>query len=119
MKDKRAFPRLKMDCDIEYQIYKQEQLKPALDTQGLLDLGGGGFSFKTGSLLGANALIQFAIRLKEDRNPIIGVAKTVWSQAFENSFKNGMNFVWVSWKGKAAQNMIAEYVEVHLGDKPH
>ena len=118
MRNKRALPRLKRDWDIEYRIFQNDLAEPALNTSELLDVGGGGFCFKSDSPLGAETLIQFAIRLKEDLKPIIGVAKTVWSQAFGSSFKNGANFVWVSWKGVAAQGAIAEYVKDRLGDKP-
>ena len=109
---------MKRDWDIEYQIFKNDPAEPVLNTSGLFDVGGGGFCFKSDSPLGAETLIQFAIKLKEDLKPIIGVAKTVWSQAFGGSFKNGVNFVWVSWKGVTAQSAIAEYVKDRLGDKP-
>ena len=118
MKNKRVLPRMKKDWDIEYQIFKNEVAEPALNRSGIVDVGGGGFCFKSDAPLGAETLIQFAIKLKEDLKPIIGVAKTVWSQAFGGSFKNGVNFVWVSWKGVTAQSAIAEYVKDRLGDKP-
>ena len=115
MRKNREFPRLKRDWDIEYQIFRKDRTEPALNTSGLLDVGGGGFCFKSDSPLGAETLIQFAIKLKEDLKPIIGVAKTVWSQAFGGSFKNGVNFVWVSWKGVSAEAAIAAYVREHAG----
>jgi len=117
MRNKRIFPRLKRDWDIEFQIFKNDRAEPALNTSGFLDIGGGGFCFKSDSPLDVETLIQFAIKIKEDLKPIIGVAKTVWSQAFGGSFKNGANFVWVSWKGVAAQSAIAEYVKDRLGGK--
>jgi len=114
MKDGRVFPRLKRDGDVEYQIFTKDRTETALTTNGLLDVGGGGFCFKSDSPLGAETVIQFAIKLKEDLGPIIGVARTVWSQAFGGSFKNGAKFVWVSWKGITAQSAIAEYVKNRL-----
>ena len=115
MRNKRVFPRLKRDWDVEYQIFKNDLAEPALNMSALFDVGGGGFCFKSDSPLGAESLIQFAIKSKEDLKPIIGVAKTVWSQAFGGSFKNGANFIWVSWKGVAAQSAIAAYVHEHGG----
>ncbi len=117
MRNKRVFPRLKRDWEIEYQIFKNDRTEPALNTSRLLDVGGGGFCFKSDSPMGVETSIQFAIKMKEDIKPIIGVVKTIWSQALNGSFKNGVNFVWVNWKGVAAQYAIAEYVKDHLADK--
>jgi hypothetical protein len=115
MKNKRACLRLKRDWDVEYQIFKDDLAGPALNISGLLDVGGGGFCFKSDSLLGAETLIQFAIKLKEDLKPIIGVARTVWSQVCGSSFKTGVHFVWVSWKGIPAEAAIGAYVHEHSG----
>jgi hypothetical protein len=114
MKNKRDFPRLKRDWDIEYQISNNDLTKKAPNMSGIIDVGAGGFCFKSDSPLSAETPIQFALKLKDDLTPIIGVAKTVWSQAFGGSFKNGVSFVWVNWKGRPAQSAIAEYVTAEL-----
>jgi hypothetical protein len=111
MKDTRVFPRLKSDWGIEYRVFKDAQVEPAVIRSGIIDVGGGGFCFESEAPLGREILIQFAIKPKNDSKPIIGVAKTVWSRAFNGSFKNGVSFVWASWKGVTAQGLIADYVE--------
>jgi hypothetical protein len=115
MKDKRAFPRLKSNWPIEYRVFKDPKAEPAVITSGILDVGSGGFCFESKASLGMKALIQFAIKPKDDPKPVIGVARTVWSQAFNGSYKNGVSFVWASWKGVAANSLIAEYIELHRG----
>jgi hypothetical protein len=117
MKDKRAFPRMKRDWGVEYRVFKDAKAEPAVITSGIIDVGGGGFCLESEAPLEMERLIQFDIKPKDDPKPIIGVAKTVWSRAFDSSFRNGVNFVWASWKGVAAQRMIADYVEDHFIEK--
>jgi hypothetical protein len=117
VRDKRTFRRLKSDWDVEYQIFKREKAKSAVLTSAILDMGGGGFCLESDAPLERETLIQFAIRPEDDPKPIIGVARTVWSRAFNGTFKNGTSFVWARWNGSAAQRIIAEYVEEHLNEK--
>jgi hypothetical protein len=86
-----VFLRLKRDWDIEYKVFKDDLAKRVLTAHELFDAGGGGFSFKSDSPLGVENLIQFAINLKEDLKPIIGVARTVW-KSFWRIFQEWSQF---------------------------
>jgi hypothetical protein len=117
MRDKRAFLRMKTDWGLEYRVFNNAYVEPAMIASRIIDVGGGGFCLESARPLGVGTLVQFALKAKDDPKPIIGVAKTVWSWAFNGSFKNGVNFVWASWKGVAAQRGIADYIEDHFNEK--
>jgi hypothetical protein len=118
MRDKRVFPRLQRKWVIEYKIFGNAKAESTVIISGIIDVGGGGFCLESDSPLPIETLIQFAIKPKDDPKPIIGVAKIVWSRVFNDSFKNGVNFVWANWKGVASNSLMADYVKYNLFGRP-
>jgi hypothetical protein len=114
MIEKRSFPRLPRDWEIEYQISKTGPVESNPIKGDIRDLGEGGFSFSSDSVCPPEVLIQFAIKPTDSFKPIVGVARIVWARGQESFYENGAQFVWVSWKGQDAQAAIAHYVVEHV-----
>jgi hypothetical protein len=118
MIEKRSFPRLPLNWEIEYQITKPASSRPILVKGGINDLGGGGFSFRSEAAYPAGALFQFAIKPAADLKPMVGVARVAWVRGLEGSYESGARFVWVNWKDMDAQTAVAQYVLDHQSTKP-
>jgi len=118
MIEKRSFPRLPRNWEIEYQISNSTTAQPTLVKGGINDLSGGGFSFRSESAFPAGALFQFLIKPKYSLKPMVGVARIAWSRGQEGFYESGAQFVWVSWKDMDAQTAIAQYVLDHQSAKP-
>ena len=110
MIEKRSFPRLPRDWEIEYRVSKSKSVQPILIKGGMRDLGAGGFSFRSELACPPEALIQFTIKPTDYFKPIIGVARTSWTRGQEGFYESGAQFVWISWKGLDARTAIARYV---------
>jgi hypothetical protein len=118
MIEKRSFPRLPRDWEIEFQMPKPELEQPILTKGGIGDLGAGGFSFKSASACPPAALFQFAIQPTDNFKPMVGVAKVAWSRGQEGCYESGAQFVWVRWRGMDAQTVIAHYVLENMFKRP-
>jgi hypothetical protein len=118
MIDKRTFPRLSRDWDIEYQMSNAESIQPIQIKGGIRDLSGGGFSFKSESVCPPATLLQFTIMPTDSFNPVVGVARIAWTRAREGFYENGAQFVWVRWKAMETQTAIANYVLDNMSKRP-
>lgn len=118
MIEKRSFPRLPRDWEIEYQVSKSKSVQPILIKGGIRDLGGGGFSFRSELACPSEALFQFAIKPTDRFKPMVGVARIAWTRGQEGFYESGAQFVWVSWKGMDAQTAIAHYVLDKMFKRP-
>lgn len=118
MTDKRSFPRLSRDWDIEYQMSDSESVQPILVKSGIRDFSGGGFSFRSESACPLKVLFKFSIKGKGGFMPVVGVARIAWARGHEGLYENGAQFVWVKLKDMDAQTAIAQYVLDHMFNGP-
>jgi hypothetical protein len=118
MSDKRSFPRLAQDWEIEWSLSKSESLQPVLIKSVIRDLSMGGFRFKSESACPPKSLLHFAINPKESLKPMVGVARIAWTRDQNGIYENGAQFIWVSWKGMDPQTAIGQYVVDHISEKP-
>jgi len=116
MIEKRSFPRLRRDWEIEYQVSESKSVQTVPIKGGIRDLGAGGFSFRSESASPPNALLQFAILPTDLFKPIVGVARIAWTRGQKGSYESGAQFVWVGWKDMDALTSIAQYVR-DMGSK--
>lgn len=110
MIEKRSFPRLGRDWEIEYQVSAPKAVQSIPIKGGIRDLGAGGFSFRSELASPPGALLQFAIQPTDHFKPMVGVARIAWTRGQEGSYESGAQFVWVGWKDMDAQTAIAHYV---------
>jgi len=106
MIERRAFPRLARDWEIEFQMSKPESDQSNLLNGGLHDLGAGGFSFDSATACPPETLFQFAIKPKDNFKPMVGVARVAWTRGREGFHENGAQFIWVRWIGMDPQTMV-------------
>ena len=118
MIEKRAFPRLPRDWEIECQISKSPTSQPVLIKGEIRDLSTGGFSFRSESACPPGALLQFAINPTDDFKPMVGVARMAWTRGQEGGYECGAKFVWVDWRGVDPQTTIGQYVLDNISKKP-
>jgi len=118
MIEKRLFPRLPRDWEIECQVSESKSVQPILIKGGICDLGGGGFSFRSELACPPEALLQFAIKPTGRFKPIVGVARVAWTRGQEGFYDSGVQFVWVGWQDLDAQTAIAQYVLDEMHDGP-
>ena len=118
MIEKRTFPRLPRDWEIECRVSKSNLVQPILIKGGMRDLSGGGFSFRSELACPPQALIQFTIKPTDHFKPMIGVARASWTRGQEGLYESGAQFVWVSWKGMDARTAIVRYVLEKMNKLP-
>jgi hypothetical protein len=118
MSEKRLFPRLSRDWDIDFQMTLSNKSGKALKRGSLCDLGGGGFCFRSDAPCSPGSFFHFVIRPADSLKPMTGVALTAWTRSREDAFEIGARFVWVNWKGMDTQTAIAQYVSDSLSQKP-
>jgi len=118
MIEKRTFPRLPRDWEINLQIADSPETQPVLIKGGMSDVSMGGFSFKSEWAGQAGTLIPFAINPKDDFRPMVGVARIAWARGQAGSCECGATFVWVDWTGIDPQAAIGEYILDQMTKKP-
>lgn len=116
MIEKRSFPRLRRDWELEFQVSESKSVQPVSLKGGIRDFGAGGFSFRSESASPPDALLQFDIRPTDRFKPMVGVARVAWTRGQEGSYESGAQFVWVGWKDMDALTAIAQYVR-DMGSK--
>lgn len=118
MIEKRSFPRLVRDWEIDYMMPESETSLPILIKSSICDLSMGGFSFRSESALPPETLLHFAINPMDSLKPMFGVARIAWTRGQEGFYESGAHFVWVNWKGTGPQTAIGQYVVDNLSKTP-
>ncbi|MGD0782803.1 MAG: PilZ domain-containing protein [Candidatus Aminicenantales bacterium] len=118
MNEKRSYPRLSREWEIEFQMPVSKSSQPILFKSGIRDLGMGGFSFRSGFACPPEALFHFVLTPKDSLKPMVGVAQIAWTRGQEGVYDSGAHFVWVSWEGMDPQTAIGQYVVDHISKKP-
>jgi hypothetical protein len=117
MIEKRAFPRLSRDWEIDYQIYESQSSQPIRVKGEFRDLSRGGFCFRTEWSCPPGSFFPFAITPKDDFKPLIGVARIAWTRDMDSCFECGAAFAWVNWRDIDPQTAIGEYIVDQLAKK--
>jgi len=110
MSDKRSFPRLVRDWEIEYFASNSESVQSTPIKGGIRDLSAGGFSFRSESACPPGALLQFAINPTDSFKPMVGVARIAWIRGLKGCYESGARFIWIKWKDQDPQSAIAQYI---------
>jgi hypothetical protein len=118
MIEKRSFPRLPRDWEIEGQASESTLAQPILIKGEIRDLSGAGFSFRSGLACSPKALVHFTIKPTDRLRPMVGVARVAWTRKQDGFYDSGAQFVWVRWQDSEVQSTIAQYVVDEMRERP-
>jgi len=95
MDNKRRFPRLSVNIQVEYTVLEKGS---AVCKGKIEDISVAGLSIKINELLGKGTFLDIKFHLPKDKNPIEAISRVAWSKEIgRNAFETGIEFVKISY----------------------
>lgn len=112
MLDKRKFPRLDEEWNLEYRTITSEEFETTPISSLSVNISGGGICFYAEEEIPKETMLALELKSTAFSSSIIALAKTVWcnKKKMKKRYEVGAEFWWIGWKNNDAQRELAEYI---------